>query len=285
MNSRRAPHAMDACLPIAALASGAEPLPEANRADTHEIEVSRRQLSELAQYLQTSVERERAVIAREIHDDVGGSLTALKMDLAWIGRHSEAPSIQARVAHALETVDLAIEASTRIMHNMRPAILDHGLVAALQWLSTEFEKRHGVTCRFRSSHASMELPTGVPLVAYRFAQESLTNVSKHAEATEVVIELSFAGGALLVELTDNGRGMAPGALDKARSFGIRGLRERASTVGGWVDVNSGATGTSMLLSIPVLRSSDWYEQEFTADDDDVVAAKGSGVPGASKGSA
>jgi signal transduction histidine kinase len=220
------------------------------RADD-ELEASRRRLSELAQHLQTSVEMERAAIAREIHDDVGGSLTALKFDLAWIARHSESPAVQQRVASALETVDHAIEASKRIMHNLRPAILEQGLVAALQWMASRFEKRNGVHCTFRTSHETMQLPAGVPLVAYRFAQEALTNVSKHAQATRVLIDLSLTRGVLSLEVSDNGRGISSAELDKARGFGIRGLRERAGTVGGWVDIAGGEGGTTMMLSVPV----------------------------------
>jgi signal transduction histidine kinase len=216
-----------------------------------ELAASRQRLSELAQHLQTSVEMERAAIAREIHDDVGGSLTALKFELAWIMRHSTEPELQARVASALETVDHAIEASKRIMHNLRPAILEQGLVAALQWMASRFEKRNSVTCQFRTSQESMTLPAGVPLVAYRFAQEALTNVSKHAHATRVVIDLSLTRGVLSLEVADNGRGLAPADLDKARSFGLRGLHERAGTVGGWVDVSSGLQGTTLLLSVPI----------------------------------
>jgi signal transduction histidine kinase len=216
-----------------------------------ELAASRQRLSELAQHLQTSVEMERAAIAREIHDDVGGSLTALKFDLAWIVRHSNAPEVQARVASALETVDHAIEASKRIMHNLRPAILEQGLVAALQWMASRFEKRNNIHCQFRTSHESMVLPSGVPLVAYRFAQEALTNVSKHAQATRVVIDLSLTRGVLSLELSDNGRGLSPADLDKERSFGLRGLHERAGTVGGWVDISSAAQGTTVMLSVPI----------------------------------
>ena len=212
---------------------------------------SRQRLSELAQHLQTSVERERAAIAREIHDDVGGSLTAIKFDLAWIARHSSAPEVQQRVATALETLAHALEASQRIMHNLRPAILEQGLVAALQWMASRFEKREGGTCQCRTSHETMQLPSGVPLVAYRFAQEALTNISKHAGADRVTIDLSLSRGVLSLEVTDNGRGLSRADLDKARSFGLRGLHERASTVGGWVEVSSSAAGTVLLLSVPI----------------------------------
>ena len=104
------------------------------RAD-RDLASSRQRLAELAQHLQTSIEAERAAIAREIHDDVGASLTAIKFDLAWIGRHVESPEVQQRLSAALEAVAHAVEASQRIMHNLRPAILEQGLVAALQWSS------------------------------------------------------------------------------------------------------------------------------------------------------
>jgi len=212
---------------------------------------SRQRLSELAQHLQTSVEMERAAIAREIHDDVGGSLTALKFDLAWIARHTPVPEVQQRVQTALETVTHAIESSQRIMHNLRPAILEQGLVAAVQWMCNRFERRTGVTCVFRTSHETMQLPAGVPLVAYRTAQEALTNISKHARATRVTVDLSLSGGVMQIEVSDNGRGVSKDDLVKARSFGIRGLHERAGTVAGWVDLSSGPRGTTLILSVPL----------------------------------
>ena len=216
-----------------------------------ELAASRQRLSELAQHLQTSVEMERAAIAREIHDDVGGSLTAIKFDLAWIGRHVAAPEVQQRVQNALETVAAAVEASQRIMHNLRPAILEQGLVAALQWMASRFEKRGGLPCAFCTSHEAMHLPAGVPLVAYRFAQEALTNISKHAHATRVSIDLSLSRGVLSLEVSDNGRGLDRHDLAKSRSFGLRGLHERASTVGGWVEVSPSKTGTVVMLSVPI----------------------------------
>ncbi|MBB4842146.1 signal transduction histidine kinase [Paucibacter oligotrophus] len=212
---------------------------------------SKQRLHELAGHLQTSIEMERAAIAREIHDDVGGSLTALKFDLAWINRHAKDAAVQQRVQSALETVTSAIEASQRIMHNLRPAILEQGLVAAVQWMAARFERRTGIATTVRTSHEQMQLPPGVPLVAYRTAQEALTNVSKHANASRVDIELSVDSGVLTLELSDNGQGIAPGALAKARSFGIRGLHERAATVGGWVDLSTNNKGVSLILSVPL----------------------------------
>jgi signal transduction histidine kinase len=223
----------------------------AQRASERALAQSKQRLQELAQHLQVSVEMERAAIAREVHDDVGGSLTAIKFDLAWISRHSDSAEVQQRVASALETVTSAIEASQRVMHNLRPAILEQGLVAALQWMTSRFERRTGVTSIFRTSHEQFPLPAGVPLVAYRTAQEALTNVTKHAQATRVELDLTFAGGVLSLEVADNGRGLSQEDLAKVRSFGIRGLHERAGTVGGWVDLSSGPNGTTLILSIPI----------------------------------
>ncbi|HEU4458597.1 MAG TPA: histidine kinase [Methylibium sp.] len=213
---------------------------------------SEQRLRELAQHLQASVEAERTAIAREIHDDVGGSLTALKFDLAWIERHCGNAAVAQRAQNAIETVMLAIESSQRIMHNLRPAILEQGLLAALQWMTQRFEKRSNVVTLLRTSHDTLPtLPAGVPLAAYRTAQEALTNISKHANATRVEVDLTIARGVLSLEVSDNGRGLSQDDLGKARSFGIRGLRERAAQVGGWVDLSSGPGGTTIILSVPL----------------------------------
>ena len=231
-----------------------------DRAD-RELVASKQRLHELAQHLQTSVEQERAAIAREIHDDVGGSLTALKFDLAWIARHSTSPQVVSRVQSAVETVSHAVEASQRIMHNLRPAILEQGLAAALNWIALRFERRTGVECEIRLPKKLPELPSGVPLVAYRTAQEALTNISKHAKATRVQIDLSLAGGVLSLEISDNGRGLSQEDLAKAGSFGIRGLHERATTVGGWIDLSSGTHGTTLILSVPLDAPDSAYVPE------------------------
>jgi signal transduction histidine kinase len=224
---------------------------------------SRQRVSELAQHLQTSVEMERAAIAREIHDDVGGSLSALKFELAWVARQSSiSADVRQRIDSAMETLNHALEASQRIMHNLRPAILEQGLVAALQWMANRFERRTGVACHFRTNlDSTPQLPAGVPLVAYRTAQEALTNVIKHAKASRVSIDLSLAAGVLSLEVSDNGKGLTESDLVKARSFGIRGLHERASTVNGWVDLSSSRAGTTLILSIPLEPGEDEPEAD------------------------
>ncbi len=243
----------------------AEAVRDKLRAD-RDLAQSKERLRELAQHLQTSVEMERAAIAREIHDDVGGSLTAVKFDLAWLARHATEPRLAERIAQAIETVNHAVEASQRIMHNLRPAILEQGLVAALQWMTHRFEKRTGILTVFRTSHDTLQLPGGVPLVAYRTAQEALTNISKHAHATEVQVDLTLAGGVLSLEVSDNGCGLSGDDLAKARSFGIRGLHERAGTVGGWVDLSSGPSGTTIILSVPLDAVAE-HDEDDPADED------------------
>ena len=251
----------------------------AREAADAELQDSRKRLSELAQHLQTSVEAERQAIAREIHDDVGGSLTALKFELDYIRRHAGSATIEQRALAALETVTHAIEASQRIMQNLRPAILEQGLVAALQWMTSQFEKRMAIECEFRTqaSHLgqALVLPAGVALVAYRTAQEALTNVSKHSQATRVVVDLSLTGGVLSLEVSDNGRGLGQADLAKARSFGIRGLHERASTVGGWVDLSSSGAGTSLILSVPLNVAAGTPSPSHAYDGDDPDDAENS----------
>ena len=227
--------------------------------DAHHDPASLRQrMSALTQHLQTSVEAERAAIAREIHDDVGGSLTALKFDLAWIERRTQDAEIRQRVHHALETVTAAIEASQRIMHNLRPAILDQGLVAALQWMTARFEKRTGVATVFRTSHEALPpLPAGVALTAYRTAQEALTNIDKHAQARRVSVDLLLAHGILSLEVADDGRGFDVKA-DPAGHFGLLGMRERAQRVGARLELHSQrGRGTEVRVCLPLAPAAQW----------------------------
>lgn len=218
-----------------------------------ELALSERRLADFAGHLQTTIEQERAAIAREIHDDIGGALAAVKFDLSWIGRHTTDPAALGHVTAATEMLQHALEASQRIMMNLRPAILDQGLVAAVQWLTRDFSKRTGIETTVHAFHANGALPKAVQLVAYRTAQEALTNIVKHAACTQVTIDLSDAEGVLTLEVKDNGKGISPTEHDKPKAFGLRGLHERAKSVGGWLDVSShSSTGTSIILSVPLV---------------------------------
>lgn len=218
-----------------------------------ELALSEQRLADFAEHLQMTIEQERAAIAREIHDDIGGALAAAKFDLSWIGRHTADPVTQGHVTAANEMLQHALDASQRIMMNLRPAILDQGLVAAVQWLAGDFTKRTGIETTVHAFHEKDSLSKAVQLVAYRTTQEALTNISKHARADQVTIELSDAGNVLTLEVKDNGQGFSQTELKKPKSFGIRGLHERAKTVGGWLDVSTHCdTGTSIILSVPLL---------------------------------
>ncbi|QTN30229.1 sensor histidine kinase [Rhodoferax sp. AJA081-3] len=217
-----------------------------------ELAVSERRLSELTGYLQTAIERERASISREIHDDIGGSLAAAKLDLAWISRHEPDPTIQPHLQAATDMIQHALGASQRIMMNLRPSILDQGLFAAVQWLASSFERRTGIKTTLRATNEDLCPEKAVQLTAYRTAQEALTNISKYAKCNQVQIDISDAEQFLTLEISDNGVGISSQEMQKPDAFGIRGLHERAKTVGGWLDISSRqGFGTSVILSVPL----------------------------------
>jgi signal transduction histidine kinase len=157
----------------------------------------------------------------------------------------------------------ALEASQRIMMNLRPAILDQGLVAAVQWLAGGFTKRTGIETTVHAFHENGSLSKDVQLVAYRTTQEALTNISKHADCNQVTIDLSNAGNVLTLEVKDNGKGISPAEHNKPKAFGLRGLHERAKSVGGWLDVSTHCNaGTSIILSVPLLPAHSNTRQEI-----------------------
>jgi signal transduction histidine kinase len=213
--------------------------------------VSRNQLLRLTQQLHTRIDDERTAVSREIHDDIGGALAAVKFDLAWIARHTPDIGVKDRVQQATATLQQALEASQRIMLNLRPAILDEGLIPALQWLLNTFQKRTGAEVVFRCDKDALELVSEIQTVAFSVVREALTNVVKHAHATRVLVDVSDQEGILTVEVSDNGSGLAQNALQKEASFGLLGLRERAQSVGGWLDVSDQGTGVSVILSVPL----------------------------------
>ena len=217
-----------------------------------ELAASERRLADFALHLQNTIEQERAAIAREIHDDIGGSLAAIKFDLAWMGRHCADQATLAHVNTAGDMLQHAIGASQRIMMDLRPAILDQGLHPAIQWLAESFQRRSGVATSLVSNHPGMQSSKPIQLTAYRTAQEALTNISKYAQCSQVKIDLSDAEGVLTLEISDNGIGISTEALHNPEAFGIRGLKERAKVAGGWLDISTRqGQGTTVVLTIPL----------------------------------
>jgi len=221
-----------------------------------ELAQSEKRMAQFAEHLQTAIENERASIAREIHDDIGGSLAAVKLDLSWIARHAGSDEVQAHLSSAGDMLQHAIGASQRIMMNLRPAILDQGLYPAIQWLAESFQRRAGVRTSLATNRENLAAGKAIELTAYRTAQEALTNIAKYAQCTEVKIDLSDAEGVLTLEISDNGRGISADEFQKAEAFGIRGLKERAKVVGGWLDISTArGVGTTVILSVPLLAGS------------------------------
>ncbi len=215
-----------------------------------ELEQSRQRLRELLAHLDQVVDEERGAIAREIHDDIGGLLTALRFDLSWVERNGDARSAE-RARYAKQTLTQAMQAAQRIQRNLRPPVLDAGLLAALQWQIADFRRRTGIAVAFSSNVDAVALDTVAAMTVYRTLQEALTNVTKHARASSVRVGLVATAGELSLEIADDGAGLQARDLDKPASFGLRGLSERAARAGGWLDVSPGTRGTCVLLSLPL----------------------------------
>ena len=224
----------------------------------HAIEGQQQQLRQLASHIERVKEEERGHVAREIHDDLGGTLTAAKIDLAWIrNRLGPEQTALAEKADAMEALlDSAIEATGRISRSLRPPVLDYGVTAAIEWQVREFRKRMGVTCDFVCSTEDIVLDREFSTALFRIFQETLTNIAKHAGASHVDISLQDDGNEVLLTVTDDGRGIDPTDMHKSGSYGIRGMRERASFLGGTMDI-SGASGagTQVRVCLPAKRPS------------------------------
>lgn len=221
-------------------------------------------LTQLADELERVREEERTATARDIHDDIGGALAALKMRYGRL-RHElstqPAGSTSTLVAEGLaeigSMIDAAAAATQGVMRSLRPGALQHGLVAAIESATVDFTQRTGVKCRFTTNHDGAELPAAHSTAIYRICQEALTNISKHAQASLVAVELFRDRSKVTLEIIDNGTGLATADLSKTDSFGIRGMRERAESFGGWLEVDGKpGAGTTVMLQIPLRRVQD-----------------------------
>ena len=211
---------------------------------------SEQRLRALTDHLQQAVEAERAEIAREVHDDVGGMLTALRFDLSWIERHGE-DAIRGRAHQGLETLNQAVEAVQRIMRNLRPPALEAGIVAALEFLVSQFESRTGIDTHLDCNRESIDVSEQVAITVYRVAQESLTNIGKHSQAAHARLDLVLQDDMLSLEISDDGVGIRTEDLDKPGSFGLRGLTERARQANGWLEIAAGKRRGAIMLMIPL----------------------------------
>jgi len=217
------------------------------------------QLRALAARLQSVREEERISIAREIHDELGQACTAIKMDLALIGRKStkRQTQLRAKVDSAIRLVDEMIVTLRRIASDLRPRTLDDlGLIAALEWQAQEFESRAGIRCHVTLPLEPLVLDSERSTAIFRIFQESLTNVARHAHATRVEARLEREADQLLFQVHDNGRGFDPAEAKARRSLGLVGMQERALLLNGELKVEGvPGAGTTMTLRIPLLPST------------------------------
>ena len=220
------------------------------------LEQSREQLQQLTAGLLMAREEERTSIAREIHDVLGQTLTALKMDVAWIRSRSPdaVPAVVQKMAAMTGLIDETIVTVRRIATSLRPAVLDDlGLAAAVEWQSQEFEHRTGIRCALRTSIDEEELDPLLSTALFRIVQESLTNVARHSRASLVSVTLEHSSTDLLLEIRDDGIGISATDAANTRSIGLTGMRERAQLVGGGLSI-SGAAGAGTTVRVRVPRS-------------------------------
>jgi PAS domain S-box-containing protein len=222
--------------------------------DITELEKAQNRLRRLSGSILNNQEKERTAIARELHDELGQMLTALRMDAVWIRdrlRQGD-PKGSERANLMCQLVDQSIANVRDMAVRLRPGVLDDlGLVDALEWFTANFEKRTGITSIFDHGEVP-SLEDAVATTAYRVTQEALTNVARHAYAGQVIVKLACTAGMLTLSVTDNGLGISPDDLSRVESLGISGMRERASLVGGTLEIRpADGGGTRVLLSLPL----------------------------------
>lgn len=227
---------------------------EIKRAE-QEIRESRSRLAELSSHLERAKEQERARVAREIHDDIGGNLTAIKIDLMWLAGRPESanPVIAGKIRQIDALVDETIHTTSRIARDLRPGVLDLGLTAAIEWLAREFSNRMNIPCRLNVPGEDPEIDPDTATAMFSIFREALTNVTKHAAASRVEVELRAQNDILIMRVSDNGRGISTADLGKTGSFGLRGMAERAEQLGGAVKVDSN-TGAGAMVTVTIPKN-------------------------------
>ena len=225
-------------------------------AERIELAQSRHELRQLSASDAQARENARLRIARELHDELGQRLSALKLDLASLDPTAGRAAYDERVESMLDMLDDTMTSVRRIIADLRPLMLDDlGLNAALDWLARESARRMGIEITACLGESDPALDKDTSVAVYRMVQEALTNVARHARATEVRVELCEAAGELLLTVQDNGVGFAAGAMRKAGSFGLFGIRERAYALGGSMEAGNTLTGGARLcVRLPLRRA-------------------------------
>lgn len=220
----------------------------------HALAATHRTLCQLARQQETVRETERQRIGRDIHDDLGQNLLTLKIDLSLLhvsttGTH---PLITQKVTCMMGNLDLTIQSLRAVINDLRPAALENGLGSAIAWQLNEFSRMHGIGHALLAEPGVYNYPADQErdAMVFRILQESLSNVARHAHATEVSVQLQRCGGVLTMTVQDNGVGMAPDA--RGQGSGLPGIRDRAAAIGGRFAIESElGAGTLLRLSFPV----------------------------------
>ena len=216
---------------------------------------SREELREMASVSQKVREQEKSRVARELHDELGGALTALKMDAAWLHQRlpDGAADLEEKLASMQRLLDQTVAATRRISADLRPMMLDDlGLAPAVDWLVQDFQRRSGIACELAIGSPELQTHGTNATAIFRILQESLTNVARHAAATQVEITLEAEEQELVLTVRDNGRGFSTGESRASGSFGLIGMRERVYLLNGEVSVHSEAgKGTLIEVRIPL----------------------------------
>jgi signal transduction histidine kinase len=218
-----------------------------------EIKRSRTQLRELSSHIQDVREQERIAIAREIHDDMGSTLTAIKLDIAWLGSRLNNNPVLAEKAKSIEAmVDKCTSAAGNISRSLRPSVLDtFGIIAAVEMEADEFEQRTHISCIFESRDEGPSVRPDISIALFRILQEALNNIIKHAHASEVAVNIHNLKEGINLTVQDNGRGLTETDRAKPRSFGLRGIHERVEYLGGDVRIDSDSgSGTRLSVYLP-----------------------------------
>jgi signal transduction histidine kinase len=214
------------------------------------------QLSELSNHLQDVREEEKAKLARNIHDELGGILVSAKMDVAWVEQRLQAqqPELAARLARAQGVLDDGVDIKRRIVEDLRPTLLDNlGLSAALDWQVHEICDRAGLACTIEMPDDDSMIPPGTAIALYRIVQEALTNIVKYARARTVSVDLMIDNSAIALVIGDDGVGITDSAQDNRLAHGILGMRQRVSALGGEFSIGRGGTGgTQIEVSVPLV---------------------------------
>jgi signal transduction histidine kinase len=247
------------------MASELERKESQRQAAVDQLEVSREELRSLSLHLQTAIEQERTRIAREIHDILGQELTALKMDLSWLANKltKEEALLLGKSKSMAALIDRTIEDVQRISSELRPGLLDDlGLTAAIEWQAEEFQKRTGIHCVVNYNPEDIVLGKELSTTIFRIFQEALTNIMRHANATEVSVRLEQQPDEIMLDVMDNGKGIPEARVSDHNSLGLIGIRERVRFWRGQVDITGWPNkGTRVSVRIPLDMREEAYDKD------------------------